>query len=260
VDAVVADGRAKIATLSYGFCYAPGWVSSSLVDALNTSLKAAVAAGVTLFVASGDSGAYTCHMFDKASQDIAPAFPGCGDNLVSVGGTYVELHADGTYRSEAGWEDYLVAQGTGGGISPLDPRPAWQTGVPGVDNQASNGKRQCPDVSGPGDPDTGYLVYQTEDGQGEWKMIGGTSGSSPFWAGMAALLQQAAAKQGVSQLGFLGPLLYKAAAAHPEAFHDVTRGGNLLDNATAGWDYATGIGTPVGTKLVDAVIAAAKGQ
>jgi hypothetical protein len=47
-----------------------------------------------------------------------------------------------------------------------------------------------------------------------------------------------------------------ASAAQPSGsvFHDVTRGGNLLDNAGPGWDYATGLGTPRGAPLARAIV------
>ena len=44
------------------------------------------------------------------------------------------------------------------------------------------------------------------------------------------------------------------AASHPEAFNDVTRGGNLVDVARAGWDAATGLGSPKVALLADAII------
>ena len=61
-------------------------------------------------------------------------------------------------------------------------------------------------------------------------------------------------------LGALGPTLYEVAAAQPAGavFHDITRGGNLFDNATPGWDYATGLGTPRGTPLAQAIVASVK--
>ena len=57
-------------------------------------------------------------------------------------------------------------------------------------------------------------------------------------------------------LGPLGKTLYEVSAAQPAGtvFHDVTRGGNLLDDAAAGWDYATGLGSPRGTPLAHAIV------
>ena len=100
--------------------------------------------------------------------------------MIGVGGTYLETRDDGSYLRETGWQDYLTTGGTGGGISPVDPMPAWQVG-PGVQNDRSNGNRQCPDVSAVADPDTGYLIFVTDQATGEagWQMIGGTSAAAP---------------------------------------------------------------------------------
>jgi hypothetical protein len=50
-------------------------------------------------------------------------------------------------------------------------------------------------------------------------------------------------------------MLYAIGASGGDAFHDVTRGGNLLRSATTGWDYATGWGSPDVTALARAVVA-----
>ena len=94
------------------------------------------------------------------------------------------------------------------------------------------------------------------DGEGE--VVGGTSAATPFWAGSMVLAAELAAKDGISRLGFLDPVLYSIAAAHladGSIFHDVTVGANLLYPATVGWDYATGWGSPRLDALVPAIVA-----
>lgn len=257
VDTIVADGRASMISLSYGKCFLPGeFMFPQEVDAGFTSFAAAALAGVTMYAASGDWGAFSCHVFDPTEHRETTFWPSCTDNVVSVGGTFLETREDGSYLRETGWQDYLTTGGTGGGFSPVDPMPAWQQG-PGVQNDRSNGTRQCPDVAAVADPDTGYIIYVTdqETGQGSWTTVGGTSAAAPLWAGIQALMQQAAAAQGVDALGFMAPRYYRIAQDAPEAFHDVTRGGNLVDEAVAGWDFATGVGSPDVARLTDAVIA-----
>jgi kumamolisin len=116
-------------------------------------------------------------------------------------------------------------------------------------------------VSASADDDTGYLLFATdpETGDAGWQMVGGTSAAAPFWAGVMTLIQQKAQAAGIQRLGFLTPLFYQIAKTHPEAFHDVTRGGNLKANSGPGWDYATGLGSPVVSVLADAVIEALGG-
>jgi kumamolisin len=262
MDAIVEDGRVQLVSVSYGLCYAPGYASLDQVLDTQRALEAAAIAGVSLFAASGDWGAFSCHTFDRTDHQVSVFFPACTTNVVSVGGTLLDLAPDGTYRRETGWEDYLVTGGTGGGVAlvngpdgeRLDPLPSFQQGVSGID--ASLNARHCPDVAAAADGDTGYLLFETdvETGEPGWKMVGGTSAAAPFWAGVMALIQQKAQAAGIEQLGFLTPLFYQLAVSHPDAFHDVVRGGNLLHDARPGWDEATGLGSPVVSVLADAII------
>ena len=255
VNAVVRDGRAHIATYSAGGCDEM-WLADKDARAVRLAdaqaVKDAVAAGVNVFASSGDNGAFTCSRFDlknwKPTGDNPADFP----FTVSVGGTFLEREPDGKYVDEAAWEWPLTNSGTGGGLNPLDDRPSWQQG-PGVDNSFSNGKRQYPDVAAPSDPYTGWYIVVG----GEASSAGGTSAASPFWAGLAALYDQMARKAGLGGLGFLTPTLYAVAAANPPntVFHDIVRGGNLFYETTPGWDYATGLGTPISSKLGDAIVA-----
>jgi kumamolisin len=223
---------------------------------LAASLAAAAAAGITVYVASGDHGAYGCIDQDRADHRIAVDSPASDVNVVGVGGTYASMLEDGTYIDEVAWEEPLTGWAPGGGLSTYHRRPSWQAGL-GVDNARSNGMRQVPDVAGPADPNSGFLTVSS----GEASAGGGTSAAAPFWAGFTILVGQLAEREGVDRLGVLGPTLYAIAAAAPSGvFHDVTRGGNLFDNAGLGWDFATGLGTPRGAPLARAIVDYLKGR
>ncbi len=256
-DAIVQDGRADIVTVSWGRCDIPQAVTTADRTRTLRSLQAATAKGVSIFNASGDWGAFTCWVWDPSDQRQSLYWPSDSPYTIAVGGTRLHVRNDGSYYQEAGWEDYLSTGGTGGGLSAVDAIPPWQTG-PGVTNEYSNGKRQTPDVSAAADPDTGYLVYRTppDGGDPDWTVIGGTSGASPFWAGIMLLTRQLAMGEGVGPLGYVNPMLYAlAASATPNTiFHDVTVGGNLFHHATPGWDFATGLGTPDVTALAVAIV------
>jgi kumamolisin len=253
IDRIVSDGRADIASISWGSCELARPPAS--MARMASSMAAAAAAGVTVYVASGDHGAYGC--IDQNRQDlrIAVDSPGGDPNVVGVGGTYMSMLDDGTYIDEVAWEEPLTGWAPGGGLSAYYAKPAWQTGV-GVQNARSNGMRQVPDVAAAADPVSGFLSVS----EGQPGSAGGTSAAAPFWAGFTVLVRQLAERDGVDGLGALGPTLYEVAAAQPAGavFHDVTRGGNLFDNATPGWDYATGLGTPRGTPLARAIVASVK--
>jgi hypothetical protein len=130
-----------------------------------------------------------------------------------------------------GWTEGAWTSG-GSSCSKSIPKPAFQT-------SSACAKRAASDVSAVGDPNTGVAVYNA--GSGGWIVVGGTSASSPYVAGVYALYG----------LGNQGP---GYSYAHVASFFDVTTGKNgscsgALCNAGAGWDGPTGIGSPNGTGL-----------
>jgi subtilase family serine protease len=256
IDAIVADGRASIVSDSWGKCdVAASFSAGSRARALH-SLQAAAAAGISFFVASGDHGAFDCWSFDASDHRETVDFPSASPYTIAVGGTQLAVRTDGTYLSEAGWEDYLSTGGSGGGNNPIEKRPSWQVG-PGVINASSNGKRQSPDVAASAAVDSAYQIYATSGTRGgHWSHVYGTSAAAPFWAASMLLVRQLAERVGVGPLGYVNPMLY-ALAASPQRdaiFHDVTRGGNLSQPAGPGWDYATGLGSPDVTALAGAIV------
>ena len=155
----------------------------------------------------------------------------------------------GTYQSESVWNNSASSAG-GGGLSAHFDRPSYQVG-PGVINSFSNGKREVPDVSADGDPTTGYSVYCTVVEAGcnpsvPWTSAGGTSVSTPLWAAMTANINQYLNSQGKPAIGNAHDLLYQLFNTPQTfaAYHDITAGDNRFYPATAGYDMASGVGTP----------------
>jgi subtilase family serine protease len=195
------------------------------------------AQGQTLFVASGDQGAY------KAGElDLYPAYDGF---VVSVGGTVLTTKgAGGPWESETAWSD------SGGGIAPNIPIPSYQqiTGVITPANQGSLTLRNSPDVSIEANTDN-YVCY---DGgcSGGW---GGTSFAAPRWAAYVALLNQQRAANGMSSIGFFHHTIYTTGvgAGYSSFFHDITTGSNGRYSAEIGYDLVTGWGSPNGPELFE---------
>jgi kumamolisin len=263
---IVSRQEVDIVSISWGGCERKESASERIAD--DREFEAAAATGISIFVASGDHGAQDCRFWppkegnsryrDLGLSVTSPANP----SVILVGGTYLSVRTDGTYLQEAGWEDALTGWATGGGVSTVYAQPAWQRGT-GVDNKFSTGMRQVPDVAGPADSDSGFLVVYTQAGEDAARptTVGGTSAAAPFWAASMLLARQLAEGEGVKaggfgRLGALGPLLYQlAASATPgDIFHDVLRGGNLYYDAGVGWDYATGLGTPRVGPLARAIV------
>jgi subtilase family serine protease len=187
--------------------------------------------GVSFFVSSGDDGAPV-------------SYPAASPNVVSVGGTSLYLNGN-NYSSEAAWS------GSGGGISSYEAQPGYQKGIVTQSTTA----RTNPDVSYDADPSTGFPVYDSYNNGtarpwGEW---GGTSDAAPQWAALVAIADQGRAAAGLGSLdgaSQLLPALYKLPASD---FHDVTTGnssGSPAYSASAGYDLATGRGTPVANRVI----------
>lgn len=250
INRIVADGQARIVSSSWGRCDL--LVSDAERAADENALAAARAAGITVFAASGDNGAYDCQAEDLTDHRLSVDWPAASANVIAVGGTRLAVRQDGSYLAEYGWEDSLQGGGGGGGLASATSRPSWQAG-PGVVNGESNGLRQLPDVAGPADPDSGMVVVSG----GSVHQVGGTSAAAPFWAATALLLRQYVARHGGHDPGFLGPALY-AIAADPrtaKAFHHALRGGNRRYSVTPGWNFVDGLGSPDAALLARALAA-----
>jgi kumamolisin len=98
-----------------------------------------------------------------------------------------------------------------------------------------------PDVAGDADPATGYQVVLG----GQTQTFGGTSAVAPLWSGLMARINADSGAPG----GFIHPLLYAKASA----FHDITSGNNGAYSARAGWDACTGLGSPDGALIEQAL-------
>jgi subtilase family serine protease len=132
-------------------------------------------------------------------------------------------------------------------VSTLYAKPSWQTGT-GV---PADGKRDVPDVSLSAAGHDGYLMYQS----GGLYVVGGTSASSPSFAGaMALVIQHTGARQGNANTAFYS-LASKQRAGGASVFHDITSGNNSVPGltgfgATTGYDQATGLGSIDASVLV----------
>ncbi len=86
---------------------------------------------------------------------------------------------------------------------------------------------------------------------GESITIGGTSAVAPIWAGLMARINQ---KLG-HNAGFINTILYQ----NPQAFNDITSGSNTDYNAGPGWDPCTGLGSPKGAAILQALSGSGSG-
>ncbi len=242
-----------------------GWPGGP-TNTTDTICKNLAAAGQSFFNASGDSDAFTTGVNSDNGVDnpsLAGA-PSSSPYITQVGGTTLTMNGNGSsYASETVWNWGLTygsqydGVGSSGGISSYYSMPSWQANV---SNMASRGGstsfRNIPDVALTAD--NVYTDYGNGQGGGG---TGGTSCAAPLWAGFMALVNQQAAANGKPGAGFINPAIYAIAAgsSYSTCFHDVTTGNNTwsgsqtLFKAMSGYDLCTGLGTPNGVGLINAL-------
>lgn len=212
------------------------WTSS--VDSAFTG------AGMTYLAATGDSGA-------------AVSWPAVSTNVVAVGGTSLTYTGSGS-RTEIAWS------GTGGGVSAYVPTPLYQaSAVPGV---GSLPRRGVADVAFNADPSTGQFVAVIPPGSAtvNWISAGGTSLSTPQWAGVLAVANALRLQNGKALVGAPHASLYGQIGANPgtyaAVFADVAQGSHGTCSscfARTGYDQLTGLGTPNVSSLLSTLAGAA---
>jgi kumamolisin len=215
-------------------------ITAEDVRALGSSLQQLTQVEhMTVFVASGDCGAYA----DETFGDLSVSYPATDPWAVAVGGTTLSVDAQGQRTDEVAWSHFpnvfrcKNSWGTGGGNSSLFHLPAWQN-ASGVTNKYSHNDRQVPDVSAVAD---NLAVYF----QGSWGAVGGTSAAAPIWAAGQALVNEDT-MQRLHTFGYSPRLYYTVADKNTgaNAYFDITKGNNQYYPATPGWDYTTGLGSP----------------
>ena len=195
-----------------------------------------VSSGVTFLAASGDAGS-------------GAAYPASSPDVVGVGGTALTLDANGNYQGEVAWS------GSGGGMSNYEREPLYQA-LYGIPND-SRGYRGAPDVSYNANPSTGFSVYDSVSlgGATGWFRVGGTSAGSPQWAALVAIANSVRVGARKARLSSTNTPLYSLSKTSASTnFHPVNSGTNgacgSLCTAGAGYDYVTGIGTPIAPAVI----------
>ena len=197
--------------------------------------------------------------FVAAAGDVGNTvpYPSASPYVLSVGGTTLHLDSQGNRTApETAWAD------SGGGISTYEPEPGYQSSFP---IPPTGGFRGTPDVSWVADSNTGLAVYDTTpltpgSTNVGWSVLGGTSIATPQWAGLTALADQVRHALGTAvgistnDLNHRGEYDAARPLFYPYTYHDITSGSNgtcgFVCNAGPGYDFVTGLGTPIANSLV----------
>ena len=171
--------------------------------------------GLAVTASTGDSG-------------YGVQFPANSAWVTAVGGTSLSKASNSRGWTETAWS------GAGSGCSAITAKPNWQT-------DTLCARRAVADASAVADPNTGASVYgPTSSTASGWMIIGGTSLSAPFIAGVYGV------NGGTANSG-------SDPYAHTSALFDVTSGKNgscgrtYFCTSVVGYDGPTGLGTPNGT-------------
>jgi kumamolisin len=239
LDRIIADIPANpgMRQLSISLGLGDQYMSAGEVATQHQKYLRLAAAGVNVFVSSGDAGSNPDPTGHSSNGPRQAEYPSSDTYVVGVGGTSLRMTKAGAIASEVAWP------GSGGGLSRFFSRPSWQKGK-GV---PSSSKRMVPDVSLAADPGTGAFLILN----GQSVQYGGTSWSAPVWAGICALMNEARIKSGKAALPFLNPLLYKQSGT--ACFRDIVKGSNGFYSSVAGYDRVTGLGVPNAAKLASTI-------
>lgn len=205
------------------------WDSNNLT-AFNSLFEAAAKKGITICVASGDSGSS-----DGESTGNHVDFPSSSPWSLACGGTNLVCpnRIYDTSTKETVWGTIPDDGAAGGGFSNVFDAQTYQATFI---KPYSTTKRGVPDVCGDADPLTGWIIYIN----GSYSGVGGTSAVAPMWAGYLA---------GIEYKSFVTPVLYSLYPLHRTIVHDITVGNEGTYKAAVGWDPASGLGSPNGSIL-----------
>lgn len=220
---------------------------------------------VTVIAAAGDDGATNSNDFTQDNSywnSPNVGWPASDPDVLAVGGTVLAPGGtanDFTYGNEVAW-NYPGNAATGGGLSAVFSEPDYQKTVP--DQSIFQGKRGVPDVAFPASDfvlynsaEIGFLGQKNSQYWNHWDIIGGTSLSTPCWAGLIAIADQMRGEP----LGMIQPILYNLQG---DGMHDIISGDNSFAGvqgyqAGLGYDLVTGWGTPIADLFLFALIQAA---
>ncbi len=249
---IATDDLANSISVSWGDSFGEDNTPAGFFNSETQSFMQMAAQGQSIFLASGDSGAFT-----DPTLPTTPIVSDPANNqfATGVGGTTLSVNSgNGSYSSETTWNELSLGGGSGGGgISAIAGIPDYQVATVDAssDTELSKVHRNVPDVALDADPDSsGYSIFYT----GTWQAFGGTSCAAPLWAAFTALVDQQRVANGGTEVGFINPDLYaigQLPANYAADFHDIADNStNGFYHAKTGYDLATGLGSFNGSNLL----------
>ena len=269
---IVNHATAPLVSVSYGTCEQA--MGASELAFYGSLWQQAASQGMSVFVAAGDAGAAGCNIGADAVGVGAGVNGLCSSPYSTcVGGTEFNEGADSiqywavanssasasalSYIPEEVWNESGENGGfglwaAGGGVSAVYAQPSWQKVVSATfAAQDTAGMRTVPDVAMAAADHDGYVICEN----GTYRIIAGTSASSPSFTGVMALVVDE--QKGAGQ-GSANPELYALANSARNPFHATPSGNNTVPGvagftANGGtYNLASGLGSVDAAALVGA--------
>ena len=228
---------ALVWSLSYGEDLTSKTIAYS--RATNSVFEQLALRGITICVASGDSGS----MSRQSPDSFAAEFPASLPSVTAVGATVLNTNLSETQTVSCSEFEWC----SGGGFTlpsyfELNSSAPWQQAyvakyltqpsLPALDKYSKFiGGVGFPDVAAVG---SNHEIYYFRLPEG----VAGTSASCPTFAGIVALLNDARLLAGKKSLGFINQIVY----SQPQLWKDIQLG-NTGWPATPSWDATTGMGS-----------------
>jgi len=237
---------------------APEWSWSARERAVLSWLFAVgTLVGMTSCAATGDAGAFGDGEDPSKHLQAKIGLPSADPFVLGCGGTEL-LFENEKFTGEQAW-DNLGGQhkpgGTGGGISSVTPIPDYQKSLT-LPKSVNKGKYAghflgVPDVASNASAASGYQIGLEGSGNGH-----GTSAAAPLWAALVAILNERLE----APVGYLNPAIYAFQVAGKGTCTAIETGSNgpsrwrsYWPSAGNIWNASCGLGSPVGTALLEAL-------
>ncbi len=230
LNAMATDNISKVLSTSWG------WNENFATD--DKLFKEFAAQGQTNLTASGD----------YSSLSASGPWPEEDANIIAVGGTDLFMSGTGTaWSGETGWS----ASAGGPSLDKTIKIESYQLPYVTLANGGSKTLRNVPDIAASANTNM-YICANGGCSGGN----GGTSFASPIWAGFIALTNQYAVSKGKPVVGFINPAIYALGktASYKTTFHDQFKGKSGKFSCTTSFDLVTGLGSPVGQALINALV------
>lgn len=278
IQAALNDTTNNPSVLSVSFSSPEVLMTETEMIALDGLFKEAALKGVTICVASGDTGSSISSVHPTLGfvNDLTIAnYPTSNPGALGVGGTVITAIGDRLVSEEV-WNylgivfapEYVPKHppenlgATGGGQSLIYELPAYQkhARVAYATNNRNAAEKEAVQKAlgspapvpefGRGLPDVAanamaYKTLVSGTAPEDFEPVGGTSASTPVWASLVIRMNQALGRR----LGFLNPTLYNDVRG---VFRQMTWGTNGAYDARPElkWNACTGLGVPNGKKLL----------